>query len=766
MQLKLINFNETGDLQPVRPFNDDGGAAFPMPNGKGEQDDDAVFLDTAQKRLQIAVAGWQENFDIMKADLAFLGGEQWDEDDLALRRMQRRPALTFNRLQPNVDLVSGRQRKQKSSINLVQRTVSDDIQNAYHHKQLLQSQGTQVTPGPNMEKTMQSVSGRQYTRTEVFESFIRNIEYASRAKVHYMEAALQAIESGLGWLRVRSDYRSKKTFEQDLIIESILDRFSVLIDPYCRQVDMADADYCFLTTVLSRESFQKQYPNAAAEPQGFADLTDHDDREVDTVHVMEYYWREVEEKKLVMFSDGKTVYSDELQPQEMFIMKQQGIVPVDNRDVQVKCVYWSLITPSEVLEPKRSWPGERIPVLPIIGKRKYINRKRIYVGLCTNAKDPQRAYNVAKSAAVDTINTSTRAKWLFDKRSIDEKDLAIWQNATDPSITALPYNGANGVEKPQQIMVTQTPVAELQVALSTADDIKATTGIFDASLGAKGNETSGVAISGRQQQGDDITYVFQDNVDVGIEAVGRVLVDAIPVFTDTERTVRMMGKDGSEDFIMVNTYVDKDGSQRLINDLSAAEFDISVETKPYSDSQKIEAVQTIGDILKALPNAAPFISDLLIREVDTPFSQEMADRLRRTVPKNILEDADPNNPPPPDPQQQAALAMHQQQMQLESAKIDAEKEKAGATVARARSDAFKAQHETARAFAPQPQPQPSGAENKADAGGKNEKGDEHIKEIVTQEIINLVKAGILSVNQNPAPASQPAAGGQPQQQEA
>ena len=47
------------------------------------------------------------------------------------------------------------------------------------------------------------------------------------------------------------------------------------------------------------------------------------------------------------------------------------------------------------------------------------------------------------------------------------------------------------------------PVALIQEMQFSSEDIKATTGIFDASLGNKSNETSGIAIRARQAQGED-----------------------------------------------------------------------------------------------------------------------------------------------------------------------------------------------------------------------------------------------------------------------
>jgi hypothetical protein len=69
------------------------------------------------------------------------------------------------------------------------------------------------------------------------------------------------------------------------------------------------------------------------------------------------------------------------------------------------------------------------------------------------------------------------------------------------------------------------------------DDLKALTSIYDASLGAKSNETSGRGIAARQQQSDIANFHFQDNLTRSITHGTRILVGAIGTYYDTPRVV-------------------------------------------------------------------------------------------------------------------------------------------------------------------------------------------------------------------------------------
>src|SRR5688500_6818393 len=73
--------------------------------------------------------------------------------------------------------------------------------------------------------------------------------------------------------------------------------------------------------------------------------------------------------------------------------------------------------------------------------------------------------------------------------------------------------------------------------------MKSFIGIYDASLGARSNETSGRAIMARQREGDVSTFHFIDNLSRAIRHGGRILLDLIPTVYTTERMIRILGED-------------------------------------------------------------------------------------------------------------------------------------------------------------------------------------------------------------------------------
>jgi len=219
----------------------------------------------------------------------------------------------------------------------------------------------------------------------------------------------------------------------------------------------------------------------------------------------------------------------------------------------------------------------------------------------------------------------------------------IWNKANDLNVPFLPYNPdakAPGAA-PQRQSPASINSAEIQQSNQSIDDIKATIGIFDASLGAKGNETSGRAILARQREGDTATFAWIDNLARGIEHTGRILVDLIPKIYDTQRVIRILGEDDSETPVMVNQINILNrwtGEYEVLNDLSVGKYDVRVAVGPSYSTKRAEAADSMMSFVQAFPAAAPIAGDLIAKAMDWPGAEDIAKRLKTLLPPEISDD--------------------------------------------------------------------------------------------------------------------------------
>src|SRR5204863_4455815 len=119
-------------------------------------------------------------------------------------------------------------------------------------------------------------------------------------------------------------------------------------------------------------------------------------------------------------------------------------------------------------------------------------------------------------------------------------DASKWATANVQSHAYIEYDGP---QPPMRQGYAGPPAGALQEAMNAADDMKSIMGLYDASLGARSNETSGRAIMARQREGDVSTFHFIDNLSRAIRHGGRILLDLIPKVYSTERMVRILGED-------------------------------------------------------------------------------------------------------------------------------------------------------------------------------------------------------------------------------
>jgi uncharacterized protein with GYD domain len=209
----------------------------------------------------------------------------------------------------------------------------------------------------------------------------------------------------------------------------------------------------------------------------------------------------------------------------------------------------------------------------------------------------------------------------------------------------------------------------LQAKAGASEDIKATTGQYDASLGLGGNERSGKAILARQREGDVGTYHYGDNLTRAVRHVARQLVDLIPKIYDTQRIARIIGEDGETKMVKINPeqqepvkqIVDQDGVviEKIYNP-GVGKYDVVATTGPGYATKRQEALEAMAQLLQGNPQLWQVAGDLFVKNMDWPGAQEMSKRFAKTIDPKIMADDDKS------PELQAA----EQQIQAMGAEME------------------------------------------------------------------------------------------------
>jgi hypothetical protein len=285
-----------------------------------------------------------------------------------------------------------------------------------------------------------------------------------------------------------------------------------------------------------------------------------------------------------------------------------------------------------------------------------IGEKQSRFGLVRFAKDPQRLMNYWRSVSAETLALAPRQQWLVHSSSDKGEELDDFRDAHKSGDPVLVWSGQ---QKPERIDPPAFPAALVQEAALNAQDMKDVTGLHDASLGAQSQETSGRAIMARDRQGDVATYIYPDNLKDAIAECGQVINDLIPIVYDTARTITILGEDGSTKPQRIN---DPDHPAAL--DITKGKYQVVIDTGPSYTTKRVEAAEGMLAFAQAVPNLAQNFADLLAKAQDWPMAEDIADRIKRSLPPQVTQD--PNEPPAsPAPEQVAAMQLQQQMAALD-----------------------------------------------------------------------------------------------------
>jgi hypothetical protein len=606
--------------------------------------DDGDKMATMRSRLQMAQAAYSDSREDELDDLRFMAGSpdnqwQWPADVLQTRgsvqgqTINARPCLTINKLPQHVRQVTNEQRQNRPSGKVIPADDNADVEVA-----------------------------------EIFNGVMRHIEYMSDADVAYDTACDNQVTYGEGYIRLITEYCNEDSFDQDIRIMRVRNSFSVYMDPTIQDPCGADAQWCFVTEDILKSEYERMFPDASPistiMSQGVGNESMAQWLAEDTIRIAEYFYKDYEKATLHLYPDNQTAFKGT--PQDNNLQAMFG-KPIRTREVDRQKVMWMKTNGFDILD-EREWSGKWIPVVRVIGNEWEVEGRMYISGLVRNAKDAQRMYNYWTSQEAEMLALAPKAPFIGYGGQFEGYEQQ-WKTANTTNWPYLEVNpdvtdGAGGVlPLPQRAQPPLPQTGLIQAKMGAGEDIKATTGQYDASLGQQGNERSAKAIVAREKQGDVGTYHYVDNLARAIRHITRQVVDMIPKIYDTQRIARIIGVDGDVSMVKFNPTqpepvkevrdMETGGLIEKIYNPGVGTYDVMVTTGPGYMTKRQEALDAMSQILQSNPQLWSVAGDLFIKNMDWPGAQEMAERFKKILDPKVLSEGDQS------PEMMAA----QQQMQ-------------------------------------------------------------------------------------------------------
>lgn len=577
----------------------------------------------------------------------FAKGEQWPADLRAMREdpAAPRPCLTINLLPTHI------------------RAVTNDIR--------------QNTPAI---KTRPVDSRADPEVAEVYDGVIRNIEYHSMAgPVVYATACQHQVTSGFGYFRIVSEYLDGDSGPQELYLRAIYNPLTVYPDEMSMCPVGSDMIHCFLVEELAKKRFQKKWPKSKT--TGWLEGSEGDHTgwiHGDMVRVAEWYKQTERVVNMLMLDTGSLMSEEDYWKQYEGIEARPGVK--GDRKRREKFCEWYKLTAHDVLE-RTTWPSRWIPVIRVSGEIVDIDGERTYKGLVYESMDPQRALNYHWSTYTEVQALQPKNPYIGADGSFDGHERE-WDEAHKGRKMYVTYNivDADGREiPPPHREAPPMPAAGALQGLQLANEaVKQTTGQFDPSLGNREANQSGIAINRLQKQSDRATYHFPDHMALAVEHAGRILIDVIPKFYDTERVARILGEDGqSVDYarldpnqaeaVKKNEITTADGQRKVLKiyNLGIGKYDVVSTVGPSYSTKRQEGVDAMSTILQGNKELFQIIGDEWLLAQDWPGADKMAKRLKQMLPPQ-LKDQDEEGKGGVPPEALAKIAQMQQALQMAS----------------------------------------------------------------------------------------------------
>lgn len=443
-------------------------------------------------------------------------------------------------------------------------------------------------------------------------------EQDSCADEAYDNAFEEAVGGGFGAWRLRTEYEDPEDDDderQRIRIEPIYDADKfVFFDQNAKRQDKSDAAFCFVLTAMTPEAFADEYGEAGSPTSlsSHVEMLEFDWQTPDVVYVAEYYRVEQSTEVIRVFEllDGSEERYNERDFEEDENLERMlaatGATEVRQKRVKRRKVHKYIIDGSRVLEDLGFIAGTEIPIIPVYGKRWFIDNRERMMGHVRMVKDAQRLKNMQLSRLAEISAYSTVEKPVFSPEQVAGFEI-MWQEdnvKNYPYLLVNPITNADGSEQlagaADYTRAPQIPPAMAALLQITEVDMQDLLGKQEAGEDMQPN-LSGKAVELIQNRLDQQNFIYMSNMAKAIKRSGEVWLSmSRDIMVEEKRTMKSIATTGEISSVQLSVPVldSKTGLLETKNDMSRAKFDVAVDVGPTSSSKRAATVRSLTGMMQ------------------------------------------------------------------------------------------------------------------------------------------------------------------------
>ena len=460
-----------------------------------------------------------------------------------------------------------------------------------------------------------SKEGAEYDAlADTCDDLYRADEQDSAAREAYDNAFEEAVGGGFGAYRLTTCWENEEDDDderQRIKFEPIYDAdSSVWFDLDAKRQDKSDARYAFVLSSMTRSRYIEQYDDDPATWPKTVHQYEFDWASPDVVFVAEYYRVEDKSETVSIFEsiDGETESYTKADfdedPELELKLSAIGTVLVREKRVKRRKVSKYILSGASVLEDCGFIAGRNIPIVPIYGKRWFIDNVERCMGHVRLVKDAQRLKNMQLSKLAEISAFSSVEKPIFVPEQVAGHQV-MWAEdnlKNYPYMLVNPVTDASGAQQASGPLAF-TKSAEIPPALAgilqlTDGDIKDILGNPEQAEQMQPN-MSGKAIELIQTKVDLQSFIYMSNFATGVQRGGEIWLSmASEIYVERGRKMKGINAQGEIKSIELSRpNVSETGEVETENDLSGAQFDVVASIGPSSISKRAATVRALTGMI-------------------------------------------------------------------------------------------------------------------------------------------------------------------------
>jgi hypothetical protein len=451
---------------------------------------------------------------------------------------------------------------------------------------------------------------------ETCNGLYRADERDSGAEEAYDNAFEEAVGGGYGAWRLRTAYEDEENDEderQRIRIEPIYDAdSSVFFDLDAKRQDKADAKYCFVLYSMTYDAYKAEWNDDPTTWPKEIHQYEFDWDTPDVVFVAEYY--RVEEVRetvrifLTIQGEEERYTQADFDADETLeeTLAAIGTVEVRQKRTKRKRVRKYIMSGGGILDDMGYIAGKNIPIVPVYGKRWFVDNVERCMGQVRLAKDPQRLKNMqlSKLGEISALSSVEKPILLPEQVSGHQVMWAEDNLRNYPYLLVNPITGPNGeTQASGPVAYTKSPqippamAALLQITESDMAEILGNNQQSDKMV----SNISGKAVELIQTRLDMQTFIYMSNMAKAVRRCGEIWLSmAKDIYVEEKRKMKTVGSMEEVGSIeLMKPQIDEETGEVIYeNNLGDALFDVAVDVGPSFSSRRDATVRALTGMMQ------------------------------------------------------------------------------------------------------------------------------------------------------------------------